>query len=126
MKIGVIGYGYWGPNLVRNFAELEGTQVKWCADKRQDRRALVKRRYPSINVTDDARHIFDDPEVNAVVIAAPVSASRNSSDTPAGSSVTPSSGATTEVVQEYSDWRETGGMKLPYKMLLKQNGSSMQ
>ena len=74
MKIGVIGYGYWGPNLVRNFYELGGVEVKWCADKRPDRRALVQKRYPSISVTEDAQQIFDDPEVNAVVIATPVSA----------------------------------------------------
>src|SRR5882724_10688858 len=74
MKIGVIGYGYWGPNLVRNFAELEGAEVKWCADRRADRRALVKKRYPSISITDNPQQIFDDPEVHAVVIATPVSA----------------------------------------------------
>jgi predicted dehydrogenase len=74
MKIGVIGYGYWGPNLVRNFTELESTQVKWCADTRPDRRALVKKRYPFITVTENARQVFEDSEVNAVVIATPVSA----------------------------------------------------
>ena len=73
MKIGVIGYGYWGPNLVRNFAETAGVEVKWCADNRADRLAIVKKRYPSIQLTEDARQIFDDPEVNAVVIATPVS-----------------------------------------------------
>ncbi len=46
MKIGVIGYGYWGPNLVRNFAEVEDVEIKWCADKVAERRALVKKRYP--------------------------------------------------------------------------------
>ncbi len=51
MKIGVIGYGYWGPNLVRNFAELDGSEVKWCADRRADRCEVVKRRYPAIAVT---------------------------------------------------------------------------
>jgi len=73
MKIGVIGYGYWGPNLVRNFTELDGTEIKWCADKRTERLALVKKRYPSINVTEGADEIFSDSEVNAVVIATPVS-----------------------------------------------------
>src|SRR5437667_11463413 len=73
MKVGVIGYGYWGPNLVRNFAELEGAEVKWCADKRAERRAVVKKRYPSINVTDDVQPILDDVDVTAVVIATPVS-----------------------------------------------------
>ncbi len=74
MKIGVIGYGYWGPNLVRNFIETEGVDVKWCADARADRRALVQKRYPTVRVANDAQEIFDDPEVNAVVIATPVSA----------------------------------------------------
>jgi len=32
MKVGVIGYGYWGPNLVRNLAETDGAEVTWCAD----------------------------------------------------------------------------------------------
>ena len=45
MKVGVIGYGYWGPNLVRNLAEVEGTDLRWCADKRPDRRALAKKRH---------------------------------------------------------------------------------
>ena len=57
-----------------NFAELDGAHVKWCADKRPDRLALVKKRYPSISVTEDPQRIFNDPEVNAVVIATPVSA----------------------------------------------------
>lgn len=73
MKIGVIGYGYWGPNLVRNLAEIEGTELKWCADKLADRRALVKKRYPSINVTESAEEVLLDPELDAVVIATPVS-----------------------------------------------------
>lgn len=74
MKIGVIGYGYWGPNLLRNFTELEGAEVKWCAEMRADRRALVKKRYPSMSITDNVEQILDDPQVNAVAIATPVSA----------------------------------------------------
>src|SRR5262249_56942822 len=54
-------------------AELEGVQVKWCCDKRADRRALAKKRYPFIAVTDDPQLILDDPEVQAVVIATSVS-----------------------------------------------------
>ena len=73
MKIGVLGYGYWGPNLLRNLAETEGAQVTWCVDLRPDRRALAKKRYPTINVTDDVNEVFRDPTVDAVVIATPVS-----------------------------------------------------
>src|SRR5438876_25376 len=72
MRIGVIGYGYWGPNLARNFAELEGAELRWCADTKADRRALAKRRYPAVNVTADANDIFGDDAVDAVVIATPV------------------------------------------------------
>jgi predicted dehydrogenase len=72
LKIGIIGYGYWGPNLVRNFAEIDGVELKWCADKIPSRRALVKRRYPAINAAEHADEILDDPEVDAVVIATPV------------------------------------------------------
>ena len=72
MKIGVIGYGYWGPNLLRNFAEMDGVEVRWCADTRADRQALAKRRYPLINVTADPSDIFKDASVEAVVVATPV------------------------------------------------------
>jgi predicted dehydrogenase len=72
LKIGVIGYGYWGPNLVRNFAEVDGVEIKWCADKMAERRALVKRRYPFVNTAESADAILGDPEVDAVVIATPV------------------------------------------------------
>jgi predicted dehydrogenase len=72
MKIGVIGYGYWGPNLLRNFAEVDGVEVRWCADTRPDRQALAKRRYPLINVSADPADILKDAAVDAVVVATPV------------------------------------------------------
>ena len=73
LKIGIIGYGYWGPNLARNLAELDGVEITWCADTRLDRQALAKKRYPAAAVTDDAGQVLEDPGVNAVVIATPVS-----------------------------------------------------
>src|SRR5205823_15096174 len=72
MKVGVIGYGYWGPNLLRNLTETADAEVTWCSDKRPDRRALVKRRYPSIQITDNVDEMLDDPKLDAVVIATPV------------------------------------------------------
>jgi len=72
MRVGVIGYGYWGPNLVRNLSDTVGFDVRWCADTRSERRALAKRRYPLMNVTDKAEDIFDDRSVDAVVIATSV------------------------------------------------------
>jgi len=73
LKLGLIGFGYWGPNLFRNLIETEGADVVSCADKRPDRRALAQRRYPALKVTDDASAVIDDPEIDAVVIATPVS-----------------------------------------------------
>ncbi|WP_341524667.1 Gfo/Idh/MocA family oxidoreductase [Nostoc sp. UHCC 0302] len=73
INIGVIGYGYWGPNLVRNFAEIPGAQVTKVSDFKPELLAKVQARYPSIQVTTDCQDIFTDPKINAVVIATPVS-----------------------------------------------------
>ena len=71
--IGVIGYGYWGPNLARNFTELQpSVRLAAIADLRQERRDLAARRYPSCTVTADYRDILNDPAVDAVLIATPV------------------------------------------------------
>jgi len=72
IRIGVIGYGYWGPNLVRNFADCKDATVHCVCDARQDRLAQVRRRYPGVTVTTDAADLYRDPEVDAVVVATPV------------------------------------------------------
>jgi len=72
LKIGIIGYGYWGPNLARNFAEMEGVELAWCADRRAERLALARRRFPWIQVAEDADAVFADDTIDAVVIATPV------------------------------------------------------
>lgn len=71
--IGVIGYGYWGPNLVRNFAEALDTQVIGVADMRSDRLQTVTRRYPGVETVSDYRDLLKNPRVDAVAIATPVS-----------------------------------------------------
>ncbi|MEW5984267.1 MAG: Gfo/Idh/MocA family oxidoreductase [Acidobacteriota bacterium] len=71
--IGVIGYGYWGPNLVRNFAETEGARVVGVCDRRPERLDLARRRYPGIQVTADPDELIGSPIVDAVVVATPVS-----------------------------------------------------
>jgi predicted dehydrogenase len=72
VRVGVIGYGYWGPNLVRNLYETNDVEVTWCCDVRPERRALVKKRYPEIRVTEKVTDLFKDQKLNAVVIATPV------------------------------------------------------
>ena len=70
----MIGYGYWGPNLVRNFSETPGARVTWVADRRPERLAIATARYPAIRGTTDHRDILRDRAVDAVAIATPVSA----------------------------------------------------
>jgi predicted dehydrogenase len=72
LKIGVVGYGYWGPNLVRNLAELNGCQVAAVADLAPEKVALVRRRYPNVRATTDADEILSDAAIDVVVIATPV------------------------------------------------------
>jgi predicted dehydrogenase len=73
IRIGVIGYGYWGPNLVRNFADVPGCRVTMVSDTRPDRRALVEARYPGVITTADYQDLLRSPDVDAVAIATPVS-----------------------------------------------------
>lgn len=73
IKIGVIGYGYWGPNLVRNFMEASGSTVVAVCDLRAERLAQLKVRYPSIRILNNTQELLDDPGIDAVAIATPVS-----------------------------------------------------
>ena len=73
IRIGVIGYGYWGPNLVRNFFEAADAEVACVSDLRADRLAFVKSRYPTIRTTQNFRELMEDPSIDAVAIATPVS-----------------------------------------------------
>lgn len=72
LKIGVIGYGYWGPNLVRNFSELDDCHVTAVADLDPAKIDLVRRRYPTVHATTDIEEVLAAPDIDAVVIATPV------------------------------------------------------
>ena len=73
VRIGVIGYGYWGPNLVRNCCEATGAQVACVSDLSANRLAAVNSRYPAVKTTQDFRELIEDPSIDAVAIATPVS-----------------------------------------------------
>jgi len=73
IRLGIIGYGYWGPNLVRNFMELPESTVAHVADLDPTRLARAKARWPGVKVSTDWREILRDPTVDAVAIATPVS-----------------------------------------------------
>jgi predicted dehydrogenase len=70
--VGVVGYGYWGPNLVRNFFEVQDARVAAISDRCRRRLDTGARRYPSVKTTTDFRELLRDPAVDAVVIATPV------------------------------------------------------
>ncbi len=73
VTVGVVGYGYWGPNLVRNFSELDGCRIKTVCDLQSSRLQKLTRRYPAIKATCDWQEMLADPEIDAVAIATPVS-----------------------------------------------------
>lgn len=73
VNLGVIGYGYWGPNLVRNFAEVPGAKLIAVSDYNPERLAKVQARYPSVKVTTDSQDLFSNPNIDAIAIATPVS-----------------------------------------------------
>jgi predicted dehydrogenase len=72
VSVGILGVGYWGPNLVRSFAEVPGCEVRYVCDSRQDALALVGRRLPTARLTTDFEELLRDPGLDAVVIATPV------------------------------------------------------
>ena len=65
ITVGVIGYGYWGPNLVRNFTETAGARVGFVTDKRAERLSHVYARYPATKVSTEYRDLINDPGVDA-------------------------------------------------------------
>lgn len=73
IRIGMVGCGYWGPNLLRNLAALdeEKARVRVVADASKERRAFVSKTYPNIATIESAEAVFRDPEIDAVVIATP-------------------------------------------------------
>jgi predicted dehydrogenase len=73
INIGIIGYGYWGPNLVRNFAETPGAAVAAVAELDPEKLAIVQRRYPAIKATTDFQDLLTDPSIDAIAVASPVS-----------------------------------------------------
>src|SRR3989337_4314051 len=70
-KIALIGYGYWGPNLLRNFMDLPDCDVTYCCDKDIVRLKEVRKRYPSLIVTQDYKDLLRDSELDAVALATP-------------------------------------------------------
>src|SRR5687767_4393995 len=73
IRVGVIGYGYWGPNLVRNFMLAPGSAVTRVCDLREERLTPLQKIYPGLKTCTRATDLINDPDIDAVVIATPVS-----------------------------------------------------
>ncbi|MGB6826961.1 MAG: Gfo/Idh/MocA family oxidoreductase, partial [Terracidiphilus sp.] len=72
MNFGVIGYGYWGPNVVRNLASLDGSQVVSIAELSEKARQRAQKAHPGIHVTADAEEVISSTEIDAIAVITPV------------------------------------------------------
>lgn len=72
IRFGVIGYGYWGPNIVRNLHLLGNAKVVTVCDQREESLRRAKQAYPGIHVTQDSSEILCSPDIDAVAVITPV------------------------------------------------------
>ena len=72
MKFGVIGYGYWGPNIVRNLASLEDSQVVAIAEISAEAQKRARKAHPGTNVTPNASEVIESSEIDAIAVVSPV------------------------------------------------------
>jgi len=72
IKIGIIGYGYWGPNVVRNFMSTEGAQIISICDIDKNALNKAKQNYPELKTVSNSSEILTSPEIDAVAIVTPV------------------------------------------------------
>jgi len=73
LRVGVIGHGYWGPNLVRNFMTCPGSSVVAVSDLVETRVLPLRKLYPNLRTTNNSTEVINDPAIDAIVIATPVS-----------------------------------------------------
>jgi predicted dehydrogenase len=72
LRMGVIGYGYWGPNIVRNLRSLEGCQVAGVCDQSPAAMRRIKQAHPDLNVTTNCSELLESKEIDAVAVVTPV------------------------------------------------------
>jgi predicted dehydrogenase len=72
IKVGVIGYGYWGPNVARNFNHPGISEVVAITDKRSDCLKRAKQAFPQANITNDAQEVLTSPDIDVVAVVTPV------------------------------------------------------
>ena len=74
IKVGVIGYGYWGPNIIRNFNAVDDAVVKGVCDKKDDAIKKIQKNFPGIQCTSNADELVQSPDIDTIAIVTPVSA----------------------------------------------------
>src|SRR3954453_3091142 len=72
IRVGVVGLGYWGPNLARNFDALEDCELAWICDADRAAGERMATRFHSARFPDSVDHLLGDPRLDAVVLATPV------------------------------------------------------
>jgi len=72
VRVGVVGLGYWGPNLARNFAAIEGCELAWLCDPSEPAREQSIQAFPGARATATPQDLLDDPGLDAIVLATPV------------------------------------------------------
>jgi predicted dehydrogenase len=72
LSVGLVGLGYWGPNLLRVLTDMPEVSVTWICDLDPERLARFGRRYPAARITDEYADLLEDPELDAILIATPV------------------------------------------------------
>jgi predicted dehydrogenase len=72
LSVGIVGLGYWGPNLLRGLIELPDVDLRYICDLSQERLSFFARRYPGATPTSCYEDLLDDPQLDAIVIATPV------------------------------------------------------
>jgi predicted dehydrogenase len=72
VRIGVVGLGYWGPNIARNFDAIPGVELSWACDASEERREMLREGFPHVRLTRELSDLLSDPELDAVALATPV------------------------------------------------------
>src|ERR1700742_1726032 len=72
IRVGVVGLGYWGPNLARNFAAIAGCRLSWLCDASEPARTRLAQSFPDARTTDEIERLLEDPELDAIALATPV------------------------------------------------------
>jgi predicted dehydrogenase len=72
LNVGVVGYGYWGPNIVRNFSSIDGARVVALSDQNEAALAKAKKTYPGLEVSTDPEVLLTSPTIDAIAVVTPV------------------------------------------------------